>query len=101
MRPSTSMARPSFVHSSVTVRHFNGWPLAHQSKTKSYDHTWFAPVGSLGRGRPVAIRLRGRFAGNLQLRPLPRTMCPARAHRVTVTAKEDRDAPVAVAGILR
>jgi hypothetical protein len=39
MRPSTSMARPSLVHSSVTVRHFNCWPLAHQSKTKSYDHT--------------------------------------------------------------
>ena len=60
MRPSTSIARPSLVHSSVTVRHLSCCPLAHQSKTKSYDHTWFAPVGAGGRGRPVAICLRGR-----------------------------------------
>ncbi len=35
MRPSTSMVKPSFVHSSVTVRHLSCWPLAHQSNTKS------------------------------------------------------------------
>jgi hypothetical protein len=34
-RPSTSMARPSLVHSSLTVRHLSFWPLAHQSNTKS------------------------------------------------------------------
>src|SRR5262249_45005778 len=28
MRPSTSMARPSLVNSSVTVRHLSCWPLA-------------------------------------------------------------------------
>src|SRR4029077_10118064 len=63
MRPSTSIARPSFVHSSVTVRHLSCWPLSHQSNTKSYDHTWLAPVGAFGRGRPVAMRFLGRLRG--------------------------------------
>jgi hypothetical protein len=35
MRNVSSIANPSFVHSSVTVRHFKFWPFAHQSNTKS------------------------------------------------------------------
>ena len=35
MRPSTSIANPSLVNSSVTVRHLSCWPLAQRSNTKS------------------------------------------------------------------
>ena len=35
MRPATSIASPSLVNSSVTVRHLSCWPLAQWSNTKS------------------------------------------------------------------
>src|SRR5882762_1547697 len=45
--------------------------------------------------------LAGALTRNLQLRTPPQTMCTARTHRVAITAKEDPDAAVAVARILR
>ena len=50
--------------------------FAHQSNTKSYDHTWLAPVGAWGRGRPLAVAKTplaappprdGRFGSPLKL----------------------------------
>src|SRR3954468_4570424 len=35
IRPATSIASPSLVNSSVTVRHLSCWPLAQWSNTKS------------------------------------------------------------------
>src|SRR5215470_1256514 len=61
MLPATSIARHSRVHSSTTVRHLSWRPSAHASKTKSTAQTWFRLVGAVGRGRPVAMRFRGRF----------------------------------------
>ena len=63
MRPSTSIAKPSLVNSSVTVRHLSCCPLAQRSNTKSYDHTWFGPDGACGRGRTAAMRFLGRLRG--------------------------------------
>src|SRR4029077_11981307 len=45
MRPSASIAKPSLLNSSATVRHLSCWPLAQWSNTKSYDHTCFGRVG--------------------------------------------------------
>jgi hypothetical protein len=64
MRASTSIASPSLVNSSVTVRHLSCCPLAQWSNTKSYDHTWFGPDGACGRGRAAATRLRGLLRGS-------------------------------------
>ena len=36
---------------------------AQASNTKSTAHTWFGPIGVCGRGRELAIRLRGRRRG--------------------------------------
>ncbi|CAK0446213.1 ISBma1, transposase [Burkholderia pseudomallei] len=47
--PATSIARHSRVYSSITVRHFNCWPLAHASNTKSYAQTCRAAVAGCGR----------------------------------------------------
>ena len=61
MLPATSIARHSRVYSSITVRHFNGCPLAQASKTKSWatPHSRYLPaaagVGSLPRGAAGAF----------------------------------------------
>jgi hypothetical protein len=52
---ATSIAKHSRVHSSFTVSALSACPLPQVSCTKSYAHTWFAPVGASTRGWPVRI----------------------------------------------
>ena len=100
MLPATSIAKHSRVYSSMTVRHFNCWPLAQASKTKSYAHRYPAPVAGNGRGRPVAILAPRPFSRHLQAMQAPQPMSSIGAHRVSTTLQEDLDAPITVARIL-
>jgi len=48
--PATSIARLSFVNSSISVKHFSFWPLPHPSNTKSYAQTSLGVVAANGCG---------------------------------------------------
>ncbi len=56
-----------------------------------------APAGAGAPPKPASAAA----SRHLQARRTPQPVCPARAHRVPVTAKKDADATVAVARVLR
>ena len=99
MRALTSIASPSLVNSSVTVRRLELLPVGAMVEYV-YDHTWFGPDGACGRGRAAATRLRGLARGNC--RPArARAGRPGRRSCDAVAAEKDTDAAIAIARILR
>jgi hypothetical protein len=100
IRPSTSMASPSLVNSSVTVRH----KLLTIGATVEHEIVGPHLVRSAWRSRPRPARsyaLARPLARHLQSHRLPQPVSSAWAHAMPIATEKNADAPIAVARILQ
>jgi hypothetical protein len=101
MRPPTSMASPSLVNSSATVRHLSccRW---HNDRTQSRRTTPGSDRTAVAAEprEPASLAACAAPEALPHCRP-PQPICPARAHAVARAPEKDADAAITVARIPR
>ena len=98
---SISIARPSLVNSSVTVRHLSCYPMAQRSNTKSVRPRLVRPGWSLWPRPNRSDAFSSAACAAPASASLATVATRAQTHPMSVAAQEDANASIAITRILR